>query len=151
MKVSQVMTADVLTVSVEMTVSAIARLFVGNHISGAPVVDAAGKVVGVVTEYDLIVRNAHLHLPTFFGFLDAFVPVRGQHEFEEELRRALGAQARDVMSERLYTVDANAELEDAATIMVDHHVNVLPVLQGGQLVGVISQSDIVRLMASDDE
>jgi CBS domain-containing protein len=150
MKVSQVMTTNVLSVSPETPVSEIARLFVDNAVSGAPVVDASGHVLGVITEQDLIVRNAHLHLPTFFGFLDAFVPVSGQHEFEEELRRALGTYARDVMSEHLYTVRPDADLEDAATIMVDHHVSPLPVLDRGRLVGVISRSDIVRLMARDE-
>jgi CBS domain-containing protein len=149
MKVSQVMTRDVVTASPETPVSAIARLLVANHIAGVPVVDAAGKVVGVVTEQDLIVRNAHLHLPTFFGFLDTFVPVRGQHEFEEELRRALGTSARDVMSDHLYTIRSDADLEDAATIMVDHRVTPLPVIDNDRLVGVISRSDIVKLMALD--
>ena len=149
MKVSQIMTTDVVAVALETPVSEIARLFVEHHISGAPVVDAQGHLAGVVTEQDLIVRNAHLHLPTFFGFLDAFVPVRGQHEFEEELRRALGTQARDVMSEHLYTVRSDADLEDAATVMVDHRVNPLPVVDGGRLVGIISRYDIVRLMARD--
>lgn len=148
MKVSQVMTRDVMTVSAQTAVLEIARLLVAHHIAGVPVVDA-GKVVGVVTEYDLIVRNAHLHLPTFFGFLDTFVPVRGQHEFEEELRRALGTYARDVMSDHLYTIRSDADLEDAATMMVDHRVNPLPVVDDGTLVGVISRSDIVRLMAMD--
>ncbi len=150
MKVSQVMTRDVVTVSPETTVAEIARLLVAHHIEGVPVVERSGKVLGVVTEYDLIVRNAHLHLPTFFGFLDTFVPVSGQHEFEEELRRALGTYARDMMSDRLYTVRSDADLEDAATVMVDHHVNPVPVVDGGKLVGVISRWDIVQLMARDE-
>ena len=150
MNVNQVMTTDVLSVSPETRVSEIARLFVDHDISGAPVVDATGRVLGVVTEQDLIVRNAHLHLPTFFSMLDAFVPVSGQHEFEEELRRTLGTYARDVMSEHLYTVRPDADLEDAATIMVDHHVSPLPVVEKGRLVGLISRSDIVRLMARDE-
>jgi CBS domain-containing protein len=150
MKVSQVMTREVLTLTPQTPVSEIARLLVEHNIGGAPVVAANGQVLGVVTEYDLIVRNAHLHLPTFFGFLDAFVPVRGQHEFEEELRRALGTYARDVMSEHLYTIQSDADLEDAATIMVDHRVNPLPVVDRGKLVGIVSRSDLVRLMAREE-
>ena len=71
MKVREIMSSPALFVTPEARVGAVARLMVDNGIGGVPVVDAAGKVVGTVTQSDLVVRNANIHFPRFLQFLDA--------------------------------------------------------------------------------
>ncbi len=148
MKVSDLMTSKVIATRPDTKVDEVARLMVDNGITGVPVVNGQNHVVGIVTETDLIVRNAHLHFPTFLQILDARIYIESPRHFEEELRRILGVTAADVMTKKVVTVDADADFSDAATLMVEQGVNPVPVVKGGELVGIISRSDIVRLLAS---
>jgi CBS domain-containing protein len=143
------MTRDVITAGRDTTVEEIARLLWSYRISGLPVIDDQRQVVGIVTESDLLVRNAHLHVPSYLRVLDALIPLGNPRQFEEELRRALGTTAGEVMSTEVISVTSDTELVDAATLMLDRRVNRLPVVDGGRLVGIISRSDYVRLLAQD--
>jgi CBS domain-containing protein len=147
--VADVMTRDVLTVTPSTGVQEIARLLWGHGISGVPVVDEAGALVGIVSELDLLMRNANLHIPQYLRVLDVMIPLGNKHEFEEELRRALGATAAEVMTDKVITVEPETDLADAATLMMDKDVNRLPVVAAGRVVGIISRADFVRLLAQD--
>jgi CBS domain-containing protein len=145
MNVADIMTATPITVNAETPIDQVARILADQQISGVPVVAPSGVVLGMITEEDLIVRNANLHLPTFLYWF----PVRGRHSFEEEMRHMLAARADQVMSEHLFTVTPDTDVADAATLMVEKHANPLPVVANGRLVGIVSRADIVRLMARD--
>jgi CBS domain-containing protein len=147
--VADVMTRDVLTVTPSTGVQEIARLLWVHGISGVPVVDEAGALVGIVSELDLLMRNANLHIPQYLRVLDVMIPLGNKHEFEEELRRALGATAAEVMTDKVITVEPETDLADAATLMMDKDVNRLPVVAAGRVVGIISRADFVRLLAQD--
>lgn len=147
MNVSDIMSRDPIVVFRDTPVQEVARLLVRHHISGLPVLDHDRTLLGMVTEEDLIVRHAHLHLPTYVLY---FV-VRGEREFEEETRRALAVTADQVMGDQLVTIAPDADVADAATVMMDTHANPLPVVAGNALVGVVSRADILRLMVRKDE
>jgi CBS domain-containing protein len=149
LRVADVMTRDVVTVTPATGVQEIARLLWRRGVSGVPVVDADGTVVGIVSELDLLVRNANLHIPQYLRVLDVMIPLGSRHGFEEELRRALGATAADVMTGHVISVEPDTDLADAATLMLDKDVNRLPVVADGRLVGIISRADFVRLLAQD--
>ncbi len=149
MQVADVMTRDVVTVTPETGVQEIARVLWTRGISGVPVVDASGALVGIVSELDLLVRNANLHIPQYLRVLDVMIPLGSRHEFDEEMRRALGATAADVMTAEVLSVGPDTDLADAATLMLDKDVNRLPVVADGRLVGIISRADFVRLLAQD--
>jgi CBS domain-containing protein len=143
------MTRDVVTVTPETGVQEIARLLWTRGISGVPVVGAGGALVGIVSELDLLVRNANLRIPQYLRVLDVMIPLGNRHEFNEELRRALGATAADVMTTEVLSVGPDSDLANAATLMLDKDVNRLPVVADGRLVGIISRADFVRLLALD--
>ncbi|HEY7063285.1 MAG TPA: CBS domain-containing protein [Chloroflexota bacterium] len=149
MQVADVMTRDVVTVTPETGVQEIARLLWTRGISGVPVVGAGGALVGIVSELDLLVRNANLRIPQYLRVLDVMIPLGNRHEFNEELRRALGATAADVMTTEVLSVGPDSDLANAATLMLDKDVNRLPVVADGRLVGIISRADFVRLLALD--
>lgn len=151
MKVREIMSSPALFVTPEARVGAVARLMVDNGIGGVPVVDAAGKVVGTVTQSDLVVRNANIHFPRFLQFLDARIYLEGPKHFEEEARRMLGTTAADVMTSPCIVVDIDDEIEQAATLMMEKHIHALPVLEKGQLAGIVSQFDMVRLIADEEK
>ncbi len=150
MNVSELMTRPVLTVDEDTPVSEIARLMLDHKISGLPVVDRAGRLVGIVTESDLVVQNANVHFPTFLQILDARIYLTSTRHFEEELRRALGTTAADVMTREVKTVKPDDDVSVAATLMVDERVNPIPVVDHGRLVGIISRSDIIRHILAQD-
>jgi CBS-domain-containing membrane protein len=147
MNVADIMTREPITVTPETPVQEVARLLVHHDISGVPVLAPDRRLLGMVTEEDLIVRHANLHLPIYV----MFVVVRGEHEFEEETRRALAATAGELMSDQPHTIAPDADIADAATLMMDTHANPIPVVTNGVLVGIISRADIVRLMVLKDE
>lgn len=157
MKARDIMTTEVITVRPETPVNEVARLMIEHDISGLPVVDEEGSVIGVITELDLVVRNARLHLPTFIQILDAQIYLEPPGRYRERLRHMLGTQAQDIMSSPAVTVSPDTELEDVADLMVRRRVNPVPVVDvHGRPVGIISRSDIVRLMvqppdSEDDE
>ncbi len=148
MKVADIMTRNVLVVGPQTPVTEIARIMWAHGVSGLPVVEG-GRVVGIVTELDLLVRNAHLHMPTYLRVLDVMIPLGNPRQWDEQMRRALGTVAADIMSHPMITTTSDTDLADAATVMLDRRVNPLPVVDGGRLVGIISRSDFVRLLAQD--
>jgi len=148
MKVRDIMTAEVVVAEPDTSVNLVARLMASRDISGVPVVED-GRLVGIVTELDLIVRNTRLEPPAFFALLDARIPLETPTHYRERIRHMLGTLARDVMTEKVVSVGPDEELESLAEIMVKQRVNPLPVVEDGRLVGIVSRSDIIAMMAWD--
>jgi predicted transcriptional regulator len=142
-----IMTHDVVTVQENATVRELAALLLERNISGAPVVDEAGAVIGVVTESDLIFQNKKVHLPTAFAILDAFVFLERPEKMETELKKIAGSKVGDICSRKLISVGPETELEELATLMAEKKIHTLPVMSEGRLVGVIGKSDIIRTIA----
>jgi CBS domain-containing protein len=150
MKIRDIMTTEVVVAHPDTSVNLVARLMSGRGISGVPVVDH-GKVVGIVTELDLILRNTRLEPPAFFQLLDARIPLETPGHYRERLRHMLGTEARDVMTEEVVTAAPDDDLEALADLMVKRRKNPVPVVDGDRLVGIVSRSDIIAMMARDIE
>lgn len=149
--VREIMTAEPVTVTPEMTVTDAARLMVEHAIGALPVMEG-DVIIGIVTEGDLIMQDVKLEFPTYLHLLDGYILYPGaKARFESELKKAVAANVRDVMTPDPLTVQADATVEDAATLLVDRDVSRLPVLDGGRLVGVVSKSDIVRSLVAEAE
>jgi len=144
MEVSALMSRPVISVRPDTSVAEVARTLLDHQIQGVPVVDSSGQVVGMVTESDIVVQNANVHFPTFLQILDARIYLTSPRRFEEELRRALGTTAQDVMTRRVWSVRPDDDISNAATLMVDHGINQIPIIAEGKLVGIVSRSDIIR-------
>jgi CBS domain-containing protein len=143
------MTREVLTVKPDTPVSQVARLMSEHDISGLPVVDDAGHVLGVVTERDMIVRNTRFKMPTFFVILDSIIYLETPNHFRERLAHILGTTAEEIMSKPAITITPDATIEALAELMVDRRMNPIPVVADRKLVGIVSRSDIIRLMAEE--
>lgn len=144
--VRQVMTADVLTFSPDVGVDEAARQLVDRGIGGAPVVDAAGYLLGLVEDDDLITQEVRLHFPTTVSFLGALLqlPSEQQH-LEDDLRKAVGATVGDVMDRDAATCSPDDTLETAATVMHDRQLSRLPVVDdNGRVVGILARGDVLR-------
>lgn len=146
MPVTSVMSSPVTTLSPETTVEEAIALLVDSDFGGAPVVDHDGRLVGVLDDSDLIVSEARLHGPTSIEFLGAYIPLPGERKrFEEELRHALAQTVADVMDTDAPTVADTATIEDVATIIHDHRVARVPVVDGERrVVGIVTRTDLVK-------
>ena len=148
--VRDIMTQDVIKVYPGTPVSQIARLMADNDISGLPVVDKNERVLGVITELDLVLRNTHFKLPAFFMILDQLVYLQRPNE-QKRLARMLGVTAEEIMSKPAVTINPDTHIDDLSDLIVKRRLNPIPVVEGGRLVGIVSRSDIVRLMADEAE
>ncbi len=142
--VRDIMTVDPHSVGPDLTVREAARTMVDRRIGALPVVED-GKLLGIVTEGDLIMQDVKLEYPTYLHLIDGIITLPGaQLRFENELKKAVAADVRAVMTIDPITIQASASVEDAATLLVERDVSRLPVLDGEALVGIVSKSDVVR-------
>ncbi len=144
--VRQVMTTDVLAFRPTDTVDAAARALSERRLGGAPVVDGDNRVVGLLEDDDLIVRDSNLHVPTvislFGGYLE--LPSALAH-FERDLRKAVAATVGDVMDPDAPTCGPDDTLETVATALHGSGSSRMAVVDAdGRLVGVVSRGDLVR-------
>ncbi len=147
--VSDIMTPDPVTVTTETGVTDAAKLMVERHIGALPVVEG-DRLVGLVTEGDLIHQDVKLEFPTYIQLLDGFIMYPpAQTKFENELKKAVAAKVGDVMTTEPITVQADASIDDVATLLVERDVSRLPVLDGERLVGIVTKSDIVRSLVEE--
>jgi CBS domain-containing protein len=144
MRVERVMTRDVLTVAPETPVKEVAALLVDNRISGAPVCDEEGTVLGVVSEADLL-RKVEGLSPEVGGRL-AWVLRR----LDDEIPKITARTAAEAMTSPALAVRPTQQISEAARLMVDHRINRLPVVSGGKLVGIISRADVLRAFERND-
>ncbi|MGC2424993.1 MAG: CBS domain-containing protein [Nitrospirota bacterium] len=144
-----IMTREVITVGPQTTVEELARLLMEHHISGAPVVDDTGALVGIVTENDLINREKRLHIPTVVQIFDAFIYLESSKKFEEDLKKMVGAKVGDICNPDVVTIDEDTTLTDIATIMTEKDVDLLPVMSGEKLVGIVGKEDVLKAFSKD--
>ena len=145
LKAKDIMTKDVITVKPESTVETLARLLMDNKISGVPVVDEEKKIIGIVTENDLISKNARLHIPTIMRLFDAFI-LLGSGRMEDEIKKMAATIVDEICTKKVLTIQEDLSLEDIATIMAEKHIHLLPVLRDDVVVGIVGKADMVRAM-----
>lgn len=144
MKAADIMTRRATTISADAPIGTAIRIMLQNRISGLPVIDAAGDLVGIVTEGDLLRRDevgTERHRPRWLEFLTA----RGR--LAEEYARAHGRKIEEVMTREVATVQEDASIEDVVGLMEKRRVKRIPVMRGRQIAGIVSRADILRTLA----
>jgi len=144
--VKDIMVTEVIAVQEDASVEELSKILVENKISGVPVVDKEGKLVGIATEGDLIVKDSDLHFPRYFKLLDSIIYLESLNKFKANLKKYLGTRVSDVMSTEVKTVTEDTPVSEAANLMIRHNINRLPVMDENNMVGIVTRSDIVRSM-----
>jgi len=144
---SELMNRDVVSVGPDVTVKHILQLWQRTGFGAFPVVRDA-KVVGIVTEGDLVRMETPIKAPAVFTFLDAVIVIGGGKRLEEDLRKHVGYLAKDMMSSPVVTVGPATDVSEAARLLVDHKIKHLPVIDAaGRLIGMLSRKDLLRHLA----
>jgi CBS domain-containing protein len=141
---SAVMTRDVLSIRPEATILEAARLMLQNRISGLPVINAYGELVGILTEGDFLRRSetgTQRKRPRWLEFLI------GPGRLADEYVHTTARKVEEVMTERVYTVEEDAPLEKIVHVMERHRVKRLPVIKNGKMVGIVTRANLMRALA----
>ncbi len=140
-----IMTKEVITASPDDDVEKVARLLAEHQISGMPVVDQEQRVVGMISEADLVLREKKVDPPRYTEILGAVLYLESPKKFFEELKKVIALEVQELMSPTVYSVDEDAGIDEVASILVEKKVNRVPVLdKEHRLVGLITRQDILR-------
>ena len=147
--VAEVMTRDLITVKRQTPLGEAIKILAEKHISGLPVVDDAGELIGIISETDLMWQQAGVTPPAYFMIFDSVIYLQNPINFQRDLHKALGQTVGEVMSEKPITISPDKPLPEAARLMRDRKIHRLPVLDNsGEIVGILTLSDIIREMAA---
>ncbi|KPV40205.1 hypothetical protein AN478_08755 [Thiohalorhabdus denitrificans] len=147
-KAREIMTPDPVTVTEDTGVQEVAELLLETQHHGVPVVDEDNRLVGLVTDSDLVDSNKRIHLPTMITILDTLIPISGVKQYEEDLRKATATTAGDLCTRDVDYVTPEADLSEVATLLSEHHIHIVPVLDEDQkLLGIVTNTDIIRALS----
>ncbi len=146
MKVEAIMRRTVVTVRPDTPLRDVARVLVEHGISGVPVVDAEGAILGVVSEADFVLRERGV--PRAHGRRFRFLADDTDRATAVKVEATTAGEA---MTSPALTIEPAATLPDAARLMTERQVNRLPVVHDGGLVGIVTRADIVRAFVRTDE
>ena len=140
-----IMTTPVITVPPSMAVKDLAALFRDKRIGGAPVVDE-DRLVGIVTEGDLMAIDADVQMPHWFELFDSIIYLGSQKKFKEQLEKASAATVEQLMTDEVRSVAPDDEARVAATLMHKHRFDRVPVVEGEAVVGIVTRHDIMKIL-----
>jgi CBS domain-containing protein len=148
MKVRDIMTKKVVFCEAKTKVTEIAKKLIKYDLTGMPVVRGK-KIIGIVTEADVMMQKSKIHIPNYIQLLDSFLYLEDPKEIEGEIKKILGTKAQEIMTPSVITIDADAKVEDLALLFEQEHINPVPVVKKGKLVGIVSRADLVKLLAKE--
>jgi len=149
-RIREIMDTSPATVSPDASVQDVVAAMREHQLPGLPVVDADGRVVGIVTEADLVLPDddGDLHIPHYVNLFGGTVFLESLHRFEDRLRKAFAASAADMMTRDPDTVGPDTSVRDAARLIHETGHNRLPVVEDGRLVGVVTRLDVLGALAA---
>jgi len=140
MKVKEVMTKKVITGSPNLSFSEIIKILIKNNISGFPIVDKKGKVIGVLSEKDIFYKL----FPSEKKFYKDIEYYTNYKNIEKEVPRITKLKAKDFMSKTIVSVSSEDHVLTACSLLLIHEVRRLPVIDNGKLVGIVTTHDLYR-------
>ena len=144
-----IMTTEVLTVSPETSIADLSKTLENRKIGGVPVVDKGGRLVGVITQSDLVERARDLELPPAINILDLHIYLQIPSHLIQRVEKMLGTTVGDCMTPNPITVAPDTPVSQIAALMAKQKVHTIPVVKGGKIVGIIGKMDLVRAMARE--
>jgi CBS domain-containing protein len=146
LKVKDIMTRELITVSPETEIVQATKLLLENRINGVPVLDKTGKLVGILCQSDLIAQQKKLPIPSFFTLLDGLIPLISKKQIEKQVQKISAITVAQAMTPNPVTVHPDMNIEEVAALMVDRNFHTIPVVDEGELVGIVGKEDMLRAL-----
>ncbi|NET43062.1 CBS domain-containing protein [Okeania sp. SIO2B3] len=148
--VADVMSNNPISVKPEMPLKEAIKILAEQRISGLPVVNEEGKLVGIISETDLMWQESGVTPPPYIMLLDSVIFLENPSRYEKQIHKALGETVGEVMTKDPLTTTPEKSLSVAAKLMHDRDIHRLPVLdENDEVIGIITRGDIIRAMATD--
>jgi CBS domain-containing protein len=145
--VQEFMTPNPITAKASDSIEAVIKLIEEHRIRGLPVVDDHGQVIGVISEGDLLTREAPMQPPLYLTLLGSVIYFESPEKFHQHLKKSLGMQVQDVMSAEPVTTTPETPIAQVAQTMLEKRINRLPVVDADQkLIGIITRHDLIRAL-----
>jgi len=151
LKAKDIMTKAVITVSPDMEIVNAAKILLENRINGAPVIDETGKLVGILCQSDLIAQQKKLPIPSFFTFLDGLIAMTSMKQLEKQVQKIAAVTVAQAMTPDPVTVRPDTDIEAVAALMVDQSFHTIPVVEEGELLGIVGKEDILKTLMPGSE
>ena len=147
--VADCMSTDLITVTPSCTVKELAELFVRRRIGAIPVVTDDGRLLGMVTEADLVSRGRSIHLPRVITLFDWVVYLDSEKTLEDELLQMSSQTVEEIYHRDVTTCNSSDPVSRAADIMSDQSITAVPVVDCQELKGIDARIDIIRALLAD--
>lgn len=145
MLAKDIMTKDVFTVNKDNTVEDAMKIIIEKKVSGLPVVDDDNKLVGIVTEGDLIYKSKNFHFPLYYSIFDSYIFLESPSIIEEQLEKMTGYKVEEVMTKNVHFGKEDSTINDLSTMMANKDINRIPIVdEEKRLVGIVARRDIIE-------
>ena len=149
LKVKDIMTREVKTVSPETEIAQAAKLLLSERINGVPVVNKNGEVVGILCQSDLIAQQKSIPIPSLFTLLDGYIPLTLLSRLDKEVEKIAATKVNHAMTPDPTTVNSETDIDKVAALMVEKNYHTLPVVDDGKLVGIVGKEDVLKTLLTD--
>lgn len=140
---SDIMEKVFVTSSPETSVFDLVHMFVKNKVSAIPVVDGEEKLVGIITDADLLYKKIKPHVPHYVNLLGASIYYNGISEYDKGFKKLMACTAKDMMTKDVIIAAPDAEVEQIAGVMVAEHLKVIPIVKEKHIVGIVTRGNIL--------
>jgi len=150
-KAKDIMTTEIITLRPETEIAQAARLLLEKRINGAPVVNEAGKLVGILCQSDLIAQQKSIPIPSLFTLLDGYIPLTSSKRMDKEVAKIAATKVSEAMTLNPVAVDPDTGIEKVAALMVEKNYHTLPVVDAGELVGILGKEDVLKTLIAEEK
>ena len=146
-RAKDIMTTDVIVANKNDIIANVANLLIKEKIGGLPVVDEENKVVGIISETDIMKKESHVDSPRMLNFIQGIIFLDDMKKFEDEMRAIAAYKVEDLMSKDIITVNENDTFDYVANVMINKSINRVPVVdENNFLKGIICRYGIIKAM-----
>lgn len=151
LKVKDIMTREIITVSPETEIVNAAKILLEKRINGLPVIDAFDRLVGLLCQSDLVAQQKSIPIPSVFTLLDSYIPLTSIKRIDKEVEKIAALTVKQAMTPNPVTVGPETDIADVAKLMVDKKYHTLPVMEGDKVIGIVGKEDVLKTLISEPQ
>ena len=149
LKVKDIMTKEIISVSPETEIASAAKILLEKRINGMPVIDAFGRLVGIICQSDLVAQQKGIPIPSVFTLLESYIPLTSTKRLDKEMKKIAALTVKEAMTPDPVAVSLETDIEEVAKLMVDKKYHTLPVVEGDKVVGIVGKEDVLKTLLTE--